>query len=57
MVGATTARSGPDAGRTVLFELHEGTKVLIERSEGAWILGRLPNGLGGWLPAADLGVI
>jgi len=57
LVGATTARSGPDAARTALFELHEGTKVRVERSEGDWLLGRLPNGLGGWLLATDLGVI
>ena len=46
------ARSAPDGAQTVVFALHEGTKVRIERREQDWLLIRLANGLGGWLPAA-----
>ena len=48
------ARSGPDAQQTEVFVIHEGTKLVVERSEGDWYLARLPSGLGGWLPAAVL---
>jgi len=44
-----TAHSGPDAKMTVVFVLHEGTEVRVERREGQWLLIRLANGLGGWL--------
>ncbi len=45
------ARGGPDLGQTPVFVVHEGTKVTVERREGEWLLVRLDNGLGGWLPA------
>ncbi|NKB65553.1 MAG: tetratricopeptide repeat protein [Candidatus Latescibacteria bacterium] len=49
-----TARSGPGEGETAVFVLHEGTKVRLERRENPWVLVRLANGLGGWLPAAAI---
>ena len=49
---AIPCRSAPDQAQTVVFALHEGTKVRIERREQDWLLIRLANGLGGWLPAA-----
>ena len=52
-----TARSGPEPGQTPVFVIHEGTKVTVERREGEWLLVRLGNGLGGWLPAAVVTVI
>ena len=51
------ARSGPDQDQTVVFQVHEGTKVKIERQEHDWLLIRLDNGWGGWLPAAAVSVI
>ena len=51
------ARSGPDPGQTPVFVVHEGTKVTVERREGPWILVRLANGLGGWLPGELVTVI
>lgn len=48
---AGQARSGPDAAQTVVFVAHEGTKLRIERQQDGWLLVRLVNGLGGWLPA------
>ena len=43
------ARSGPDEEQTEVFTAHEGTKVRLMRNEGAWVLVRLDNGLGGWV--------
>jgi tetratricopeptide (TPR) repeat protein len=48
------ARSGPDAGETEVFVIHEGTKVVVERTEAGWYLVRLASGLGGWLPESVL---
>jgi hypothetical protein len=45
-----TARSGPGEEQTTVFVVHEGTKVRIARRQGDWLLVRLTNGLGGWLP-------
>lgn len=52
-----TARSGPGARETPVFVVHEGTKVTVERQEGNWLLVRLGNGLGGWLPVSAVTVI
>jgi len=43
--------AGPDSRDTVLFKLHEGTIVHLERSEEGWSLIRLPDGKRGWLRA------
>ena len=51
------ARSAPDHGRTAVFVIHEGTKVSVSRAEGDWMLIRLSNGLGGWLPSSTITVI
>ncbi len=52
-----TARSGPEVDQTPVFVVHEGTKVVVERREAGWLLVRLANGLGGWLPAEVVAVI
>jgi hypothetical protein len=44
-------------GQTPVFVVHEGTKVVVERREAGWLLVRLANGLGGWLPAEVVAVI
>ena len=41
--------AGPDTQDTVLFKLHEGTMVDVERSEDGWSLVRLPDKKRGWL--------
>jgi tetratricopeptide (TPR) repeat protein len=46
-----SARSGPDQDQTVVFQAHEGTKFRVERRQDGWVLVRLANGLGGWLPS------
>jgi hypothetical protein len=45
-----TARSGPGEEQTTVFVVHEGTKVRIARRQEDWLLVRLTNGQGGWLP-------
>ena len=53
----TVGRSGPGTDFLQVFTLHEGTKIILERQEGAWGLVRLPNGIGGWVPLDAVGMI
>ena len=41
--------AGPDPQDTVLFKLHAGTMVQLERSEDGWALVRLPDKKRGWV--------
>lgn len=41
--------AGPDIRDTVLFKLHEGAIVHLERAEDGWALIRLQDGKRGWL--------
>lgn len=50
-------RSGPGDIYLQVFTIHEGTKVRIERAEKGWLLIRLKNGIGGWIPLEVLGRI
>ena len=50
-------RSGPGDDYLLVFTIHEGTKVTIERMEERWYLVRLPNGIGGWLPGTAMEII
>ena len=43
------AYSGPGSENTHIFTIHEGTKVIIERSQDSWNLIRLKSGAGGWI--------
>ena len=45
------AYSGPGEDNTHIFIIHEGTKVVIERSQDSWNLIRLKSGAGGWIKA------
>jgi tetratricopeptide (TPR) repeat protein len=53
----SVGRSGPGPDFLQVFTLHEGTKIVLERQEGAWGLVRLPNGLGGWIPLTAVQII
>ncbi|MCZ6697039.1 MAG: tetratricopeptide repeat protein [Acidobacteria bacterium] len=44
-------RSGPAADNTVLFTVHEGTRLEIRNRLGDWYQISLPNALSGWVPA------
>ena len=45
-----TVHSGPGTENAAVFSLHEGTKVVIERSQDGWSLIRLGSGAAGWIP-------
>lgn len=45
-------RSGPGEENTVLFTVHEGTRLETRNRLESWIQVSLPNGLSGWVPAA-----
>jgi len=47
-------RSGPGEENTILFTVHEGTRVDLRNSLERWVQVSLPNGLSGWVPTAAL---
>lgn len=49
--------AGPDVNDTVLFKLHEGSIVHLERSEDGWLLVSLPDKKRGWIQAEAVGRI
>jgi len=44
-------RSGPAEDNTVLFTVHEGTRLEVRNHLGGWYQVSLPNALSGWIPA------
>jgi hypothetical protein len=46
--------SEPKSGGTLLFVLHEGTKVKVLEKRGDWCSVRVMGGTVGWIPAKDL---
>ncbi len=50
----TPINSAPESGSTVLYQLHEGTKVKLLDKIGAWYKVRLSNGEQGWVIDSDL---
>ncbi|MDH6303823.1 tetratricopeptide (TPR) repeat protein [Parabacteroides sp. PF5-5] len=52
-----TVKSSPDASGTDLFILHEGTKVFVKSSLGAWNEIELEDGNVGWMPGKDIEII
>jgi len=51
------AYSGPGTENTHIFTIHEGMKVVIERSQDGWNLIRLRSGVGGWIRTEHMEVI
>lgn len=51
MADRVDVRSGPGEENTVLFTVHEGTRMELRHSVEAWTQVSLPNGLSGWVPA------
>jgi len=47
-------RSGPGEENTILFTVHEGTRLDLRNSLERWVQVSLPNGLSGWVPVAAL---
>jgi tetratricopeptide (TPR) repeat protein len=49
LISEISAKSSPDEGSTILFSLHEGTMVEIERMRGKWAKIKLSDGTAGWV--------
>jgi tetratricopeptide (TPR) repeat protein len=49
-----TVRAAPNETSLQLFLIHEGAKVWVLKTEGAYLEVKLANGNQGWMPAADL---
>ena len=54
MSPSVTVRSSPAESGTKVFTLHEGTKVQVRESVGAWSEIELSDGNVGWLPSSDV---
>ena len=46
--------SGPASDNTVLFTVHEGTRLEVRNRLDGWCQVSLPNSLSGWVPAASV---
>jgi uncharacterized protein YgiM (DUF1202 family) len=46
--------SGPAADNTVLFTVHEGTRLDVRNQLEGWYQISLPNALSGWIPASTV---
>ncbi|HNX00836.1 MAG TPA: tetratricopeptide repeat protein [Candidatus Cloacimonadota bacterium] len=53
VVPSEVGYSGPGSDFTRVFTIHEGMIYTIEKEEDAWSQIKLPNGLGGWIPASS----
>ena len=47
-------RSGPGEENTVLFTVHEGTRMELGNRLDTWVQVSLPTGLSGWVPASSV---
>ena len=50
-------REGPDASARSTFKVHAGLKVRLKTESAGWVRIRLVNGLEGWIPRTDVGVL
>jgi len=48
---------GPAASTKTTFKLHAGFKVRLQSRADGWVRIRLPNGLEGWVPHHQIGVL
>ena len=56
LVDKLNARNAPD-GDQVLFSVHEGAKFTLVRKVGGWYYAALDNGVAGWIPEDEIGVV
>ena len=52
--GSVTAKSSPDKSGTDLFQLHEGTKVMVKSTLSGWSEITLENGAVGWVEESTI---
>lgn len=46
----TSVRTGPDTTSSSLFELREGSDVILRQAKKGWTQIRYPGGMSGWVP-------
>lgn len=46
--------SGPSADNTVLFTVHEGTRLEVRNRRDGWYQVSLPNAMSGWVPSGTV---
>jgi tetratricopeptide (TPR) repeat protein len=56
LVNQLNAVNEPE-GTQVLFTVHEGAKFTLHRKLNGWYFASLENGLSGWVPENDLGIV
>lgn len=54
LVDKVDVRSGPGEENTILFTVHEGTRMDLRHRVDPWVQVGLPNGLTGWVPASSV---
>lgn len=57
LTAVSEARSGPGETYEPLFVLHEGAKVNVVETRGAWLRVQLPDGKSGWIEQKALEII
>jgi len=57
IVAETDALDGAGNEYNRLFSIHEALIVKIEQERPGWLLISLPNGIGGWVPAANIAIV
>ncbi len=50
-------REGPNEATKVTFKVHAGLKVRVQGADGTWSKIRLANGLEGWVPTRQVGIL
>lgn len=50
-------RSGSDTSNVVLFKLHSGTELMVEKVKSGWLKIRLADGKIGWVQKSGVGII
>ncbi|MGE0761844.1 MAG: SH3 domain-containing protein [Bdellovibrionales bacterium] len=53
-VTITSVRTGPDNASSSLFELREGSDVILRQAKKGWTQIRYPGGMSGWVPNETL---
>ena len=54
MTGTVCVKGSPDKSGTDLFQLHEGTKVVVKSTLGTWVEIKLGNGNIGWVEQENI---
>lgn len=53
-IAGTSVRTGPETTSSSLFELREGSDVILRQAKKGWTQIRYPGGMSGWVPNETL---